>query len=46
MIENLINVGSLDRGFAVDYGSFAADGRYVRRRFDFKLLVEVAGAGR
>ena len=43
MIENLINVGSLDRGFAVDYGSFGADGRYVRRRFDFKLLVELAG---
>jgi len=43
VIENLINVGSLDRGFAVDYGSVAADGRYVRRRFDFKLLVELAG---
>ena len=43
VIENLINVGSLDRGFAVEYGSLAADGRYVRRRFDFKLLVELAG---
>jgi hypothetical protein len=42
VIENLINVGSLDRGFQVDYGAFSADGRYVRRRFDFKLLVEVA----
>jgi 6-pyruvoyl-tetrahydropterin synthase len=42
VIENLINIGSLDRGFAVDYGSIDADGRYVRRRFDFKLLVEVA----
>ncbi len=41
VIENLINVGSLDRGFQVEYGTFA-DGRYVRRRFDFKLLVEVA----
>lgn len=43
VIENLINVGSLDRAFAVDYGSVTADGRYVRRRFDFKLLVELAG---
>jgi hypothetical protein len=42
VIENLINVGSLDRGFQVDYGTFSGDGRYVRRRFDFKLLVEVA----
>ena len=42
VIENLINVGSLDRGFQVDYGTFTEDGRYVRRRFDFKLLVEVA----
>jgi len=43
VIDNLINVGSLDRGFAVDYGTITEDGRYVRRRFDFKLLVEVAG---
>jgi hypothetical protein len=43
VIENLINVGSLDRAFAIDYGSVTADGRYVRRRFDFKLLVELAG---
>ncbi len=43
VIDNLINVGSLDRGFAVDYGTITDDGRYVRRRFDFKLLVEVAG---
>ena len=43
VIENLINVGSLDRGFAVDYGTTRADGHYVRRRFDFKLLVELAG---
>jgi hypothetical protein len=42
VIENLVNVGSLDRGFRVDYGTVTADGRYVRRRFDFKLLVEVA----
>src|SRR4051794_26323608 len=43
VIENLINIGSLDRGFAVDYGTIRADGRYVRRRFDFKLLIELAG---
>jgi hypothetical protein len=42
VIDNLINVGSLDRAFAVDYGSVAPDGTYLRRRFDFKLLVEVA----
>lgn len=42
VIDNLINVGSLDRGSAVDYGSVAPDGTYLRRRFDFKLLVEVA----
>lgn len=42
VIENLINVGNLDRGFHADYGSVTADGGYVRRRFDFKLLVEVA----
>lgn len=44
VIDNLINVGSLDRGFAVDYGSVAPDGTYLRRRFDFKLLVEVAAS--
>lgn len=42
VIDNLINVGSIDRGFAVEYGTTDDDGRYVRRRFDFKLLVEVA----
>jgi hypothetical protein len=42
VIENLINVGSVDRGFRVDYGTLTPEGRYVRRRFDFKLLVEVA----
>ncbi|ANY07210.1 hypothetical protein [Pseudonocardia sp. HH130630-07] len=42
VIDNLINVGSIDRGFAVEYGAYDAEGRYVRRRFDFKLLVEVA----
>lgn len=42
VIDNLINVGSIDRGFAVEYGTTDDEGRYVRRRFDFKLLVEVA----
>ncbi|MBV9314041.1 MAG: hypothetical protein JO100_09925 [Pseudonocardia sp.] len=42
VVESLLNVGSVDRGFQVDYGSLSADGRYVRRRFDFKLLVELA----
>jgi hypothetical protein len=42
VIENLINVGSVDRGFQVEYGTFTDEGHYVRRRFDFKLLVEVA----
>jgi hypothetical protein len=44
VVDNLINVGSLDRGFRAEYGSTGPDGRYVRRRFDFKLLVELAGA--
>lgn len=42
VLDNLVNVGSIDRGFAVEYGSTDDEGRYVRRRFDFKLLVEVA----
>lgn len=42
VIDNLVNVGSIDRGFAVEYGTTDAEGRYLRRRFDFKLLVEVA----
>lgn len=43
VLENLINVGSLDRGFHVVYGTVGAQGRYERRSFDFKLLVELAG---
>ena len=47
VVESLLNVGSVDRGFQVEYGSFEPDGGYVRRRFDFKLLVElVAPDGR
>jgi hypothetical protein len=41
VLECLINVGSLDRGFRAVYGVFAADGGYRRRTFDFKLLVEL-----
>jgi hypothetical protein len=44
VVDNLINVGHLDRGFQAEYGSTGPDGRYVRRRFDFKLLVELAEA--
>ncbi len=41
VLECLINVGSLDRGFRAVYGVFGADGGYLRRTFDFKLLVEL-----
>jgi hypothetical protein len=43
VLENLINVGTTDRGFRAGYGTFAADGTYQRRAFDFKLIVEFAG---
>jgi hypothetical protein len=43
VLDNLINVGSVDRGFRSWYGTFGADGAYQRRVFDFKLLVELAG---
>ncbi|MEU6642988.1 hypothetical protein ABZ863_10590 [Saccharomonospora sp. NPDC046836] len=42
VLDNLINVGTTDRGFRRVYGSVDADGRYRRRAFDFKLLVELA----
>ncbi|MEU1182811.1 hypothetical protein ABZ464_35265 [Streptomyces sp. NPDC005820] len=45
VLENLINVGSVDRGFRAVYGTFAADGTYVRRDYDFKLIEEVPGYG-
>jgi hypothetical protein len=45
VLDNLINVGSVDRGFDAVYGTYRADGRYERRRFDFKLLVELASPG-
>ncbi|MCX2968518.1 MULTISPECIES: hypothetical protein [Streptomyces] len=45
VLENLVNVGSVDRGFRAVYGTFAPDGSYVRRDYDFKLLEEVPGPG-
>ncbi|MFD4634575.1 hypothetical protein ACFVYR_27350 [Streptomyces sp. NPDC058284] len=45
VLENLINVGSVDRGFRAVYGTFTPDGTYVRRDYDFKLLEEVPGYG-
>ncbi|MGW0947448.1 hypothetical protein ACWD4O_33535 [Streptomyces sp. NPDC002623] len=45
VLENLINVGSVDRGFRAAYGTFAPDGTYVRRDYDFKLIEEVPGHG-
>ncbi|MCF6525425.1 hypothetical protein [Streptomyces sp. JJ36] len=45
VLESLINVGSVDRGFRTVYGTFGTDGVYVRRDYDFKLIEEVPGAG-
>jgi hypothetical protein len=42
VLDNLINVGSVDRGFRAVYGTFSATGEYQRRTFDFKLLVELS----
>ncbi|WP_116050631.1 hypothetical protein [Amycolatopsis palatopharyngis] len=42
VLDNLINVGTADRGFRRVYGSVDASGAYQRRAFDFKLLVELA----
>lgn len=44
VLENLLNVGSADRGFRAVYGLTGVDGHYERRDFDFKLLEEVPGA--
>ncbi|MBN1172439.1 MAG: hypothetical protein JXA67_09720 [Micromonosporaceae bacterium] len=44
VLDNLINVGSVDRGFRTVYGTLAPGGEYQRRAFDFKLLIEVAAA--
>ncbi|MFC5724280.1 hypothetical protein ACFP1Z_29410 [Streptomyces gamaensis] len=45
VLESLINVGSVDRGFRAVYGTFGPDGAYVRRDYDFKLIEEVPGPG-
>jgi hypothetical protein len=45
VLDSLINVGSVDRGFRAVYGTFAPDGGYVRRDYDFKLVEEVPGPG-
>ncbi|AXG76812.1 hypothetical protein [Streptomyces paludis] len=45
VLENLINVGSVDRGFRAVYGTFGTDGVYTRRDYDFKLIEEVPGHG-
>jgi hypothetical protein len=41
VLDNLINVGTTDRGFRAVYGSFDPTGSYHRRSFDFKLLIEL-----
>lgn len=43
VLENLLNVGSADRGFRTIYGLPGPDG-YDRRTFDFKLLEETRGS--
>ncbi|MDT0343816.1 hypothetical protein RM590_14505 [Streptomyces sp. DSM 44938] len=45
VLDSLINVGSVDRGFRAVYGTFGPDGSYVRRDYDFKLIEEVPGPG-
>lgn len=42
VLENLLNVGSADRGFRTIYGITSTAG-YSRRSFDFKLLEEAIG---
>lgn len=42
VLENMLNVGSADRGFRTIYGVTSAEG-YTRRSFDFKLLEEAIG---
>ena len=44
VLDNLVNVGSADRGFRAVYGLSAGDGSYSRFAFDFKLLEENIGA--
>ncbi|MGY1615922.1 hypothetical protein ACI797_04200 [Geodermatophilus sp. SYSU D00691] len=44
VLDNLINVGTADRGFVATYGSISPTGVYERRAWPFKLLVEVYDA--
>lgn len=44
VLDNLINVGSSDRGFRALYGTFGVSGTYEKRVFDFRLLIELAGS--
>jgi hypothetical protein len=41
VLDNLINVGSTDRGFRALYGTFGVSGAYERRVWDFRLLIEL-----
>lgn len=41
VLENLINVGTADRGFRAVYGLPGPEGGYNRYAFDFKILEEV-----
>lgn len=41
VLDNLINVGTTERGFRAIYGTLGRDGVYRRRAFDFKLLIEL-----
>ncbi|MGH3949172.1 MAG: hypothetical protein ACRDSE_08620, partial [Pseudonocardiaceae bacterium] len=43
VLDNLINVGSVERGFRRVYGAVGRNGEYQRRAFDFTLLIELAG---
>lgn len=43
-LDNLINVGSTDRGFRALYGTFGESGAYERRVWDFRLLVELVSS--
>jgi hypothetical protein len=45
VLDNLINVGTPERGFTAVYGSFDAGGRYQKRAWSFRLLVELVDAG-
>lgn len=41
VLDNLINVGTQDRGFTTAYGAVNTDGVYEKRTWSFKLLVEL-----